>query len=77
MYKYTIKQCIADTLSQYEVNNDDEIITYSIDDQLHWEMLKLNIPGKKLYLSLPLQNVTEIRENKRLKINYQIYIKRI
>ena len=50
-YINIIKQCIADTLSQYEVSNDDGIITYSIDDQLLWEMLKLNIRGKTISYS--------------------------
>ena len=50
-YINIIKQCIVDTLSQYEVSNDDGIITYSIDDQLLWEMLKLNIRGKTISYS--------------------------
>ena len=47
-YVQLIKQCISETLAVYEMCTDNDVIHYSINDQLLWETLKMAIRGKTI-----------------------------
>lgn len=50
-YVSIIKQCITQTLEQYKVSEEEGNFTYSINDQLLWETLKIEIRGKTISYS--------------------------
>ena len=47
-YVTLVKNCIHEVILQYSVPTQDEDVTFSINDQLLWEIIKMTIRGKTI-----------------------------